>query len=628
MNSLLHTPKNVTCKPLLLRRTDATDRSRSARYFLPLMLCGLFAFAGCGSLMSAPSDATPVVSEMPTLTPVLSPTPVITPTPLPTEAPTEAPTATPVPTKAPLPTPTGTLGEVCFSEAGYLFSEDILLELSIASKKSGYITYTMDGTEPDETSLLYTEPLLLEANSGSFPNAYSIRAKAWYDDGTVSDTYVHTYFVNTGIQDRYTTAIFSINGNPAELTEGPDGILYGTNYKARGAESERVVHIEAVSSDGTLLFSQFAGVRVFGGTSRQHAVKSLKLYARKEYEKGKGTFSTTIFGSTMLDGVTPITKYDKLVLRNGGDDFQLGFIRDELLQRLAGDAGFAAYEAVVPAVAYINGSYYGFYWLHESYCDKYFQYRNGKSDGEYVVLEGTEHRVSGSDDALENAAAKEYNALYKEYAYADLTEDETFAALCTKIDVENYMDYMAYNMYAANYDWPDGNFRCFRYYAAEDEEYGTGEKDGRFRFLLHDCDVGFGTYQSTEDAGAARNDLEQVLGSPNGDRYAPLLAALLKREDCKQYFIDKMLEYMNGALSYDNVCRVLDEMCAERDTELAYYYEHLDTLKQEYDTIYTSTATLERHMERIRSFAEQRPAYMLRYLEEFFHVDLTRDASE
>lgn len=546
------------------------------------------------------------------------------PTVLPDVTLTTPPTATIVPTAAAVPTPTGTPGEVCFSESGYLFSETVRLELSSVSKKSGYITYTMDGTEPSKTSVRYTEPILLEPNSGPVPNVYSIRAKAWYDDGSVSDTYVHTYFVNTEINNRYTTAIFSINGNPAELTDGPDGILYGTNYEDRGRASERKVHLEALSADGTLLFSQFAGVRVFGGTSREHAVKSLKLFARKEYEQGKGTFATTLFGSTTIDGSAPITKYDKLVLRNGGDDFGLAFLRDELVQRLAIDAGFSAYEAVVPAAAYINGSYYGFYWLHESYCDKYFQYRNGKSDGEYIILEGSETYKAISGDAAESAAAKEYNALYKQYAYADLTVEDTFAVLCSKIDVENYMDYMAYNIYIANHDWPYGNYRCFRYYAAEGEAYGTGEKDGRFRFLLHDCDDSFSIYTADAAAAAHSNDLEEVLSSKSSARYSPLLVALLKREDCKQYFINKMLEYMNGALSYDNVCKVLDKMCAERDTELAYYYQHLASLTN----VSATPTSLERQLLHIRSFAKERPAYMLGCLEDFFHVNLTHNNAQ
>lgn len=600
-------------------------KNKYSRWF-PVLTCGLLFLAGCNFAPSSGNSPTKapmihskithaVMTEAPTPTkavPTVAPTPTSTPTPSPTSTPT------------PVPTPPGTFGEVRFSEAGYFFTENTFIELSVSSsRKTGYITYTLDGTEPTETDTLYTEPLLLVTTEDTAPNVYSIRAKVWYDDGSVSDTYVHTYFLSKSVDTRYSTVVFSINGDPAELTEGPDGILYGENYSERGRSSERAVHIEAISPEGTLLFEQHAGARVFGGSSRKRAVKSLKLYARKEYETGKGSFTTNIFGSTNVDGTKPITKYDKMVLRNGGDDFQNAFLRDELVQRLAAQAGFDAYEAVVPALAYINGEYYGFYWLHESYCDKYFQNRNGKSDGEYVVLEGSDTYKSVSGDDIEKNAAKEFNALYNKYSKLNLTKDENYEALCALMDVESYIDYMSLNMYIANYDWPQGNYRCFRYYAAEGEEYGEEERDGRWRFLLHDADIGFGTYQSTSDAGAIRNDIEAVLGSPSDKRYSPLLAALLKREDCKQYFINRMLEYMNVSVSYETVCNMLDIMCAERDTELAYYFEHLDALKAAgVPDLYARASRTEQHIERIRSFAQQRPEYMTRYLEDFFHIDL------
>ena len=593
----------------------------------------VFSLAGCSSSLSGNRPTPPPIhsdisysDDTPTPFPTAEavPLPELTPGLTGTSQPASGPDTTkPAPTNTPRPTPTGTPGEVCFSESGYFFTENTFIELSVSSsRKTGYITYTLDGTEPTETSTLYTEPLLLVSSDTDTPNLYSLRAKVWYDDGSCSDSYVHTYFLSSSIGERYTTLVFSVNGNPAELTDGPDGIFYGENALKRGRSSERKVHIEALSSDGTLLFEQHAGVRVFGGSSREHAIKSMKFHARKEYEKGKGTFKTDIFGSVDLSG-EPITKYDKLVLRAGGDDFQSAFLRDELVQRLAADAGFSVYEAVVPALAYVNGEYYGFYWLHESYCDKYFQSRNGKSDGEYIVLEGTEKNKSVSGDDIEKKAAKEFNALYNKYSKSDLTKDENYDALCALMDVESYIDYMSLNMYIANYDWPQGNYRCFRYYAAEGEEYDEGEIDGRWRFLLHDADIGFGTYQGTEDAGAIRNDITEVVGDNGNKRYSPLLTALLKREDCKQYFINKMLEYMNESFSYEAVCNMLDVMCAERDTELAYYFEHLNTLKEAgVPDVYGRVSRTEQHLERIRSFAEQRPVYMTRYLEEFFHIDL------
>ncbi len=578
-------------------------------------------------LLASSPTPTDQQNNTPTMAPTEVPAETEVPTATPTPASTVTPSSTPLPTESPTPTPSptpawrGTEGDVAFSEAGYFFDEDLWLELTIENGKEGYITYTMDGTEPVADGNIYGEAVYLPGSDAVSPMVYTIRAKAWYTDGSSSDTYVHTYFVGEQVTERYTTMVFSLNGEPAELTEEPDGILYGENYKQRGRESERKVSVEAVSADGKLLFAQYAGVRVFGGSSREHPVKSLKLYARKEYQEDMGTFGTSVFGSTTLDGTKLIKKYDKLVLRNGGDDFQSGFIRDELAQRLAGKAGFAAYEAVVPAVAYLNGEYYGYYWLHESYCDKYFQYRNGKSDGEYVVLEGSEKNKSLKEDELENAAAKEYNRTYKKYSKADLTDDTVYAEVCDWIDVENYLDYMAFNIYISNYDWPQGNYRCFRYYAAEGEEYGEGEKDGRWRFLMHDADVGFATYSSTAEKGAKRNDITQVTDSSN-DRYSALLTGLLKREDCKTYFINKMLEYRDGALSYESVCETLDAMCAERDAELPYYLEHLKELKKTGAEIYSKAERTESHIQKIKEFAKLRGDYITKYLEDYFGIDL------
>lgn len=555
-----------------------------------------------------PAQATPTPAA--TLTPTESPTPTLTPTP----------TNTPTPTPFPTPAWRGTKGEVTFSEAGYFFAENLLVELEIADGKEGYITYTMDGSEPVAEGTRYEAPLLLEGTDEISPKVYAIRAKAWYADGSSSETYVHTYFVGAHVEERYSTVIFSINGNPAELTEEPDGILYGENYKQRGKSSERMVSVEAISADGEGIFAQYAGVRVFGNASREFPVKSLKFYARKEYQPDKGTFAISVFGTTNVAGTKLIKKYDKLVLRNSGDDFQRGFLRDELAQRLAGKAGFAAYEAVVPAIAYLNGEYYGLFWLHESYCDKYFQKRNGDSAGEYIVLEGSDSHKSLKDDDEEYAAAKEYNRAYMKYSKADLTDDEIYAEVCDWIDVENYLDYMSFNMYISNYDWPGGNYRCFRYYAAEGEEYGTGEKDGRWRFLMHDADTGFATYAKAEDA-ADRNDIYQVL-SPSGKRYSALLGGLLKREDCRNYFINKMLEYRDGALSYESVCETLDIMCEERDTEFPYFLEHLRELKKEGAEIWASTGNTNASIKKIKEFAKIRGDYVTKYMEDFFGIEL------
>ena len=129
-----------------------------------------------------------------------------------------------------------------------------------------------------------------------------------------------------------------------------------------------------------------------------------------------------------------IKKYDKLVLRNGGNDIQFGFIRDELSQTLVKKAGFETYEAVLPVVVYLNGHYYAFHWLHENYCDKYFKERFGDGEGEFVILEGKD-QIKDDDDEIQDIV-NGYNDTYDKFVASNLTNDSVYYELCKWIDVE------------------------------------------------------------------------------------------------------------------------------------------------------------------------------------------------
>ena len=588
--------------------------------------------------------ATPTMipTATPTMIPTATPTTVVTPSSAvtPTLTLTVTPTVEPVPTAGVLPSPTEALvvtpvpllertnGEVYFSKVNHFISGDTAIEIRTDSVKEGFITYTLDGTEPKKYSELYKNPIQLEAGAEDAPNCYTIKAKAWYEDGTESESYVQTYFVAEKVAERYSTYILSVNGEPGELTEGPDGILYKENAQNRGRDYERKVHLELISSDGETVFTQYGGIRAHGGDSRKHAIKPFKIYARKEYQNGKGSFIFDGFGTLTLDGSAVVEKYDKMILRDGGDDYQQSGLREELVHRLAREAGFAAYEEVVPVVVYMNGKYYGFFWMHEAYCDKYFQQRNGKSDGEYVVLEGSDKQKWGANDEIERQAEAEYNSMYSRYSAADLTDEATYEALNTLIDVENYLDYMSYNIYIGNNDWPYNNYRCFRYYA-EDGVYGNGEQDGRWRYLLHDADVAFSCYYaSSATAFAERENLYEVIADEDGGCYSPLLAALLKREDCRQYFLDRMDFYMEEAVTPEQVNIMLDELMTACDGEIPYYYQYLEELKKTESTIWTSLGHREKSIATIRLFAELRPEYMRKQLAELLGYSGETDAGE
>ena len=522
-----------------------------------------------------------------------------------------------------------TFGEApSFSEQGTFFEAEFSVTVTNAAP-NGVTFYTMNGSEPapdGKGSTRYEEPIAIEAGKGDYPKARTLKAKTFYADGTISPTAVHTYFVAEGITTRFSDSsarllIISLIGDTADFLGKPDGILYGENYKLRGDVSERPVHVEILDASGSLLVSQYAGARVYGAYSRQNAVKSLKLIARKSYASGVGKFKYDFFGTKNSLG-EDIASYDRLVLRGYGNDWQFAFLRDELNQRLLGKAGYLCYEEVCPAIVYLNGSFYNFVWMHESYCDTYFKQKfpDDTKKGEFIVIGGTETAKNPDTDQNDVAECKEFNDAYNSFRDLDYTVESNYADLQKFMDVQNYLDYYAANIYVCNYDWPHNNYKVYRYYADESGGYGDGVYDGRWRFLPHDMDYCYNIYDNPTECLVSTDYLKTVM--TKGQRYAPLFTALMAREDCREYFIKRVLELAEGAFSYASVCAEIDAMAAEQGSELSPY---IAAMKKAYNTggwfgntIWTSVEYVENSRETIRNFAAQREDYLIEQMAKAF----------
>ena len=274
--------------------------------------------------------------------------------------------------------------ELHYSVEDSFSGENITLELSTFMRSEIY--YTLDGSEPDRDALLYEEPILLEA--GETCRATPVRAIAYYRDGTDSGVYTKTYFYGKDVDQRFSTAVVSITGDPADLFDYEKGILVTgklrddyvlehpdeeftdeapANYNLRGPESERKITVEMWEADGQpLLGAQQVGVRVHGGASRGANVKSLRLIAREEY--GSKRLNAHLFSEEETEELDK-----KVLLRNHGNDQEKGFLRNELAERLARDAGFPCIQRFRPASVWINGEYYGFEWMEEVYDEQYLE---------------------------------------------------------------------------------------------------------------------------------------------------------------------------------------------------------------------------------------------------------------
>lgn len=512
-------------------------------------------------------------------------------------------------------------GAVCAQEQ-FLDTDSGLI---LSAPEGASVYYTLDGSLPDKESELYSEPIMLYRGEEDFPECIVIRAKAWFSDGSESETVTKTFWCFSDTVQGFKTPVIAVTGDPATITDAPDGIFYGNNKKLRGRESEREVSLELFSADGAPIFLQQAGMRLFGAYSRDYAVKSMKLFARKEYDPEHGKFSYDSFATPDAEGGV-ISSYDKLVLRSAGNDFQFAFVRDELFQILARQSGYTDCEGVIPVTVYLNGKYYGLHWLHEAVCDDLLKDKYGGKAGEYIVLEGKEKKKDVPDNEKEAAAAEEFNSRYDELCGLDLTDDESFAKAEGFLDIENYLQYYAFNIVINNRDWPQNNQKCYRYYAGEGEQLSEGRTDGKWRFWFHDMDYSAGLYEQDETR-PYYNNLAEIL-NPKSERYSPLFAALMQREDCRDMFISEAERLMDTTLSEENIDAVLDEIEEHRGTEMERYYRHLEELKESDKSVWTWYGDYQTQVKRLRRFARNRNKNMRDFIQEAFFGTSETETSE
>jgi hypothetical protein len=483
--------------------------------------------------------------------------------------------------------------DIGFSAEGYFYTET--LDLSLTS--SGDITeiyYSLDGSPPtSESGTRYTgEPIELKPGTRGGVNCYAVKVAGKRADGSFTPVYTHSYFVGSGVYKRFDTLVFSLTTDPYNLYDYDYGVFVEgrlrddykketrdykpdppapANYNIRGRESERPVYVELLEADGGFILAQNAGMRVHGGWSRAMAQKSLRLFAREEYEPGKNTFDYGFFPDNLTyDGFT-IDKYKSVVLRNNANDNPFAFVRDEVIQARAAGTGLQDIQSARPAAVFLNGEYYGFVWVKQVYNESNFDRKNGINNGDWAILSGGAKYKEKDEDGTNADALADFDAVY-DYRNKDLTDDRVFKELCEKIDIDNFLTYYAVQIYVVNGDWPRGNYKVYKYFGEDAEQADKNSAaDGKWRWLLFDTDFGMGLY----DRSSGDRLLGVVLGKAKaGDNSpSPLFAAVMERGDMQERFVRLTCDLMNWHFSPEHVTDTVREIGALRENELAFNFK-------------------------------------------------------
>ena len=504
-------------------------------------------------------------------------------------------TPTPVP---PTPTPEGNYVGFSLDSGFYDKTQKVSLSCNVEGAE---IYYTLDGSTPTKDSKLYkgeitvsrklyTQNVLAAQKNTSAGNKYIpdysvdkgtvIRAIAYLPDGTTTPIAHATYFIALDREKYgnvpvislitdfdnlydYETGIYVLGKTHDDwLAEDPanaslEGWQMVGNYSNRGREWERPVSVELLTADGTQGFKQNMGVRIMGGASRNQTQKTLKFYAREEYE-AKNLKYELIPENYNTDGEL-IAKYKTFILRVGGNDADYARLRDPFLQALVKDANFETQQST-PCVVFLNGEYWGMYAITEDYTDNHFENNYGIDNNNIVLVKRGELEEGEEGDlAL-------YESMYNFIVNNDMSDAKQYKAACEMVDMTSFIDYFAFQLYIHNEDgiFENNNWRLWRVRTADG---ATAYSDEKWRFAVYDTDFSTGIYNGPESystdnispviAPSSEEDRENNLAN-----HVPieLFRSLLNSDEFQSELILALCDMRNIYFEPNRASRLLNEM--------------------------------------------------------------------
>lgn len=381
------------------------------------------------------------------------------------------------------------------------------LSVTLAAEAGAVIRYTLDGTNPGPThGTVYSAPLTLTTSK-------VVRAVALRDGAGASAITTQTYLLNQSAA-RQALPAFCLSGDPGFVFYGPnalDGVANGIGVLAikggryvpadvsdtwddngdpsaynmalqRGRAFERQAELEVYPVSGPALRTGFGLRLACSDWSRPRMTltdptsgafdpwsgnqkPSFNLYFRSD-------FGTRPLKYPLIPD-NPATEYEDIRLRAGKNDMVDPFITDEFMRRLYLGTGQPSSRGTF-ATVYINGVFKGYYNACERIRDQFMRaHHGGSADWDIRLINDIE-----AGDGIAWGRMMDF------LQTADLTDTATYQRVHDFLDVDNVIDYLLVNTFAATWDWPLNNWAAARERTPE----------GRWRLYIWDAEGAFGIY--------------------------------------------------------------------------------------------------------------------------------------
>ena len=361
-----------------------------------------------------------------------------------------------------------------------------------------------------------------------------------FQDGFLPSVPVTRSYIKTG--NNYTLPVISIVGDKTYFTDPKTGIDCDgddTNGKIANGQSQprnynqdwdRPVNFSLLSPNGQMLFNQDVNISVSGGWTRSQPYRSFKLKSNKVFD-GKNRFDYAFFTQK------PYIRNKAVLLRNGGNDVWTHNARfidpalETIIMRSGIDIDVQAYQ---PVIEYVNGELRGVFNLRETNNDKYVYANWGYDDEEIDMFENFVMK-NGTDEVIKHIfeLGKNINAAG---AYDELK---------TLLDIDEFTNVMASELFLNNVDWPDNNVKAYR-----------SRNDGRYRFISFDLDYAFELMGGTTDNSFTHLDEYKHMD------FVTFFLNMLNHDQYRRKFIDTFCIVAGSVFEPARANAIVDELLA------------------------------------------------------------------
>lgn len=447
--------------------------------------------------------------------------------------------------------------------------------LVLTTENNHKIHYTLDGSKPTNQSEIFLTPLLITGNESysylSFINttiADSIKNFGWkepkgkqdkativkyagFQDG-ILQTKIKTlsFFINFSLftkdQTKYNLPIISISTDKNNLYSKDKGLfiagdnfntnkIHSGNYFKRGIDFEREVYFQYFNPAGELDFELNIGMRIHGGITRRNPQKSLKFYARKEYGETK-------INLPFLDEEGVNRFILESMQESGGGQ---ALIEDIVAQEIVKKIGLEQ-QNFQTVIVFINGEYWGLHNIRDRMDENYLAYKFNMPKDSFDIIDGNPAKdyeeIYGSN--------LDYIKLLNFVKANNLSINRNYTYIANKIDIANFIDYYAVEIFFANNDWPIHNIKIWR------------KKKGKWRFLLYDLDGGFTSSRRDHTLDMfSRLSNEEDCGSCGNSPHATLLfRGLMKNKEFRQRFENRYKEIIQQYMLPERTLAIVDSI--------------------------------------------------------------------